>query len=74
MGIRTIRSQTLGKSVGNPLGAWPTLQTRNPQAFNTIDWTVFQARQHGIRLQVPLMDNYGYYRGDRFVFFTLVRH
>jgi len=51
-----IRSQTLGVSVGNPLSLWPTITTRNPQAFDTIDWAIYQARQHGLRIQMPLID------------------
>ena len=65
MGGRVIRSQTLGVSVGNPLSLWPTLTTRNDQAFDTIDWAVAEARRHGIRLQVPLIDNYDYYHGGK---------
>lgn len=68
MGANHIRSQTLGVSVGNPLSLWPTLTTRNPQAFDTIDWAVYAARQHGIRIQMPLTDNYNYYHGGKFVF------
>ncbi len=58
MGARTIRSQTLGVSTGNPLSLMPTLGVYNEQAFDTIDWSVFQARQHGLRIMVPLTDNY----------------
>ena len=58
MGARTIRSQTLGVSVGNPLSVMPSLGVYNEGAFETIDWTVFQARQHGIRIMAPLADNY----------------
>ena len=58
MGARTIRSQTLGVSVGNPLSVMPALGVYNEQGFETIDWTVFQARQHGIRIMAPLTDNY----------------
>lgn len=57
MGARTIRSQTLGVSVGNPLSLEPDLGVFNDDAFDTIDWTVFQARQHGLRLMVPLTDS-----------------
>ena len=58
MGARLIRSQTLGVSVGNPLSVMPTLGVYNPKAFATIDWAVFQARQHGLRIVAPLTDNY----------------
>ena len=58
MGARIIRSQTLGVSVGNPLSVMPELGVYNQQAFDTIDYSVFQARQHGIRIMAPLIDNY----------------
>lgn len=59
MGAHVIRSQTLGVSVGNPLSVMPALGEYNEQAFATIDWSVFQARQHGLRIVAPLVDNYG---------------
>lgn len=58
LGARTIRSQTLGISVGNPLSVMPALGMYNDAAFATIDWAVFQARQHGLRIMAPLVDNY----------------
>ncbi len=58
MGARTIRSQTLGVSVGNPLSVMPALGVYNDEAFNTIDWAVYQAREHGLRIMAPLIDNY----------------
>lgn len=58
MGARTIRSQTLGISVGNPLSLMPSLNEWNEAAFEPIDWAIFQARQHGLRVQVPFIDNY----------------
>ncbi|MCJ1252037.1 hypothetical protein MMC30_009275 [Trapelia coarctata] len=68
IGARTIRSQTLGVSVGNPLSVMPALGVYNEQAFNTIGWSVFQARQHGLRIIAPLVDNYDYYHGGKFNF------
>lgn len=68
MGARTIRSQTLGVSVGNPLSVMPKLGVYNEQAFDTIDWTIYQAREHGIRIFAPLIDNYDYYHGGKYDF------
>ncbi|KAL9121848.1 MAG: hypothetical protein Q9187_001595 [Circinaria calcarea] len=68
MGAHVIRSQTLGVSVGNPLSVMPALGVYNEQAFATIDWSIFQARQHGLRIVVPLTDNYDYYHGGKFNF------
>ena len=61
MGGLMIRGHTLGISYGEPLSLWPTLTTRNEEAWESIDWAVYQARQHGLRLQIPLVDNYDYY-------------
>ena len=58
MGAKLIRSQTLGVSVGNPLSAMPSLGVYNAQAFESIDWAVWQARQHGLRIIAPLTDDY----------------
>lgn len=68
MGAHTIRSQTLGVSVGNPLSIEPKLDVFNDVAFETIDWAVYQAREHGIRIFAPLIDNYDYYHGGKFDF------
>lgn len=58
MGARTIRSQTLGISIGNPLSLEPELGVFNDKAFETIDWAVYQAREPGLRIMAPLIDNY----------------
>ena len=58
MGAKLIRSQTLGISVGNPISMMPTYGVINEQAFATMDWAVFQARQHGLRIMAPLVDDY----------------
>ncbi|KAK5704510.1 hypothetical protein LTR17_021818 [Elasticomyces elasticus] len=68
MGAHTIRSQTLGVSVGNPLSLEPELDVFNDAAFDTIDWSVYQAREHGLRIFAPLVDNYDYYHGGKFNF------
>ncbi|KAF2463129.1 glycoside hydrolase [Lindgomyces ingoldianus] len=68
MGARTIRSQTMGVSVGNPLSVMPKLGEVNERAFESMDWAVFQARKYDLRIFAPLTDNYDYYHGGKFVF------
>jgi mannan endo-1,4-beta-mannosidase len=68
MGAHLIRSQTLGVSVGNPLSVQPALHKFNEDAFDAIDWAVYQAREHGLRIMAPLTDNYDYYHGGKFDF------
>lgn len=53
-----VRAHTLGVSTGNPLSIWPTRGEVNEEAFESVDWAVAQARAYGIRLLVPLTDNY----------------
>ncbi|KAK0747778.1 glycoside hydrolase superfamily [Apiosordaria backusii] len=68
MGGTMIRSHTLGVSVGNPLSLWPSPNQTNPEAFTPIDWAVYQARVYGLRLMVPLVDNFDYYHGGKYTF------
>ncbi|KAK4449212.1 glycoside hydrolase [Podospora aff. communis PSN243] len=37
-------------------------------AFDAIDWAVYQARMYGLRLMVPLTDNFDYYHGGKYDF------
>ncbi|KAK0618187.1 glycoside hydrolase superfamily [Bombardia bombarda] len=68
MGGTMIRAHTLGVSTGNPLSVMPAAGQVNERAFDTIDWAVWQARQHGLRLLVPLTDNFDYYHGGKYNF------
>ncbi|OAX40904.1 glycoside hydrolase [Rhizopogon vinicolor AM-OR11-026] len=68
MGARAIRGHTLGISVGNPLSVMPELGVVNEEAFTTMDWAIYQARQHGLRIFAPLVDNYDYYHGGKYTF------
>ncbi len=64
MGATVVRSHTLGISVGNPLSLEPSLGQFNPQAFATIDYSIYEACRLGIRLIIPLTDNWHYYEGS----------
>ncbi|KAI3396672.1 hypothetical protein diail_11780 [Diaporthe ilicicola] len=68
LGGTMIRAHTLGVSTGNPLSVWPEPGAVNGQAFESIDWAVAQARAYGLRLLVPLTDNYDYYHGGKYNF------
>ncbi|ORY65935.1 glycoside hydrolase superfamily [Pseudomassariella vexata] len=68
LGGTMIRTHTLGVSVGNPLSVMPKLGVINEAAFEAIDWAVYQAGLFGIRLMVPLVDNYDYYHGGKYTF------
>ncbi|KAI1356948.1 glycoside hydrolase superfamily [Xylaria sp. FL0043] len=68
LGGTMIRAHTLGVSTGNPLSIWPEKGVVNEEAFNAIDWAVYQAGLYGVRLLVPLVDNYDYYHGGKYNF------
>ncbi|KAL8286423.1 hypothetical protein RQP46_004440 [Phenoliferia psychrophenolica] len=68
MGGNTIRSHTLGVSTGNSLSVWPSNGNTNNAAFDAIDYAIFAARNYGLRLVIPLTDNYAYYHGGKFDF------
>lgn len=64
----TIRSHTLGISVGNPLSIEPSLDVFNDAAYESIDFAILAARIYGIKLLIPLVDNYNYYNGGKYQF------
>ncbi|GAC1362819.1 MAG: hypothetical protein NVS2B12_13240 [Ktedonobacteraceae bacterium] len=63
MGCTVVRAHTLGISVGNAKSVWPTLNTTNTVAFNTIDYAIYKAGVLGLRLIIPLTDAHTYYHG-----------
>ncbi|GAA5975744.1 hypothetical protein JCM10908_005267 [Rhodotorula pacifica] len=68
MGSTTVRSHTLGVSTGHPLTLWPTAYNTNAAAWETIDYSIWAARNYGLRLIIPLTDNYAYYHGGKYDF------
>ena len=63
-----VRSTTLGVSVGSPRSLEPTLGTFNDAAFASIDYAVYDARRYGVRLMIPLTDEWHYYHGGKHTF------
>ncbi|MFI7221550.1 carbohydrate binding domain-containing protein [Micromonospora maritima] len=68
MGATVVRAHTLGVSTGHPRSLEPTLGEFNPEAFDRIDYAIAEARRQGLRLIVPLTDNWQYYHGGRYDF------
>ncbi|GAA5840838.1 hypothetical protein JCM9279_001235 [Rhodotorula babjevae] len=64
MGGNTIRSHTLGVSKT----LWPDAWSTNNAAFDPIDYAIYAARNYGLRLIIPLTDNYAYYHGGKYDF------
>jgi mannan endo-1,4-beta-mannosidase len=64
MGAGVIRSHA-AISTGCSLCIEPSLNTFNDSAFQGLDYAVYSARVHHLRLILPLVDNYHYYRGGK---------
>jgi hypothetical protein len=56
MGGTVVRSFTLGVSVGCPNCLEPAPGRFNERAFRAVDYAVKSARDHGVRLVIPLVD------------------
>jgi mannan endo-1,4-beta-mannosidase len=67
-GGRVVRCQSCGMSVGNPLSVEPVLNGFNATALKHIDYFVAQAGDHGLRLDIPLIDSYTFFVGGYHVF------
>ena len=63
MGATVARVHTLGVSTGNPLSFEPRLGTFSDRALEAADYALKIADDKGVRLIIPLTDNYGYYHG-----------
>lgn len=68
MGATVVRSHTLGISVGCTLCIEPTLGTFNQTALDRADYAIKTAGENGIRLIIPLTDNWHYYPGGKHTF------
>ncbi|WNR45628.1 golvesin C-terminal-like domain-containing protein [Paenibacillus roseipurpureus] len=68
MGASVVRAHTLGVSVGCSLCIMPSLGTYNEEAFKKVDFAIKAAGDAGIRLIIPLTDNYTYYHGGKKTF------
>ena len=64
MGANVVRT-FMALSVGCDLCIEPTHGDFNEKAFDSMDFAIKQARQYGIRLILPLVDNYHYYHGGK---------
>jgi len=68
LGATVVRAHTVGISTGTPRSLEPSSGATNPAAWDTMDYTVAQAGRLGLRLIVPLTDNWSYYHGGRYDF------
>lgn len=73
MGVNVVRSHMMtstGQDDANPLAIMPRLGEYNDEAFRTIDFAVAYAGSLGIRLILPLTDEWAYYHGGHRDFTT----
>lgn len=70
MGSRVVRAHTVGVNLGSPNSLEPTLGHFNEEAFASADYAVAESGRLGLKLLVPLTDNWDYYHGGKY---TLLR-
>ncbi|PWI12714.1 hypothetical protein DI272_43325 [Streptomyces sp. Act143] len=63
MNASVVRSHTLGTSLGCASCLEPKLGEFNEDAFAPVDYAVARSRAYGLRLIVPLTDQWDYYHG-----------
>jgi mannan endo-1,4-beta-mannosidase len=68
MGETVVRAHTLGISVGCSLCIEPSLDKFNQTALQHIDYAIWSAKIHHIKLIIPLVDNWHYYHGGKHTF------
>lgn len=65
MGLTVVRSQSLGASTECANCIEPALGVFNETAFNHVDYAIQAARDHDLRLIIPLTDNWHYPTGGK---------
>jgi hypothetical protein len=65
LGWVVVRAHTLGISTGNPLSFEPAFGVFNESALDAADWAIAEATRLGLKLQIPLTDNWRYYHGGK---------
>lgn len=68
MGATVVRSTTLGASIGCGRCVEPSLGTFNQEALQHIDYAIQSAKNHNIKLIIPLVDNWHFYEGGKHTF------
>ncbi|WP_440897704.1 glycoside hydrolase 5 family protein [Amphibacillus sp. Q70] len=68
MGATVIRSHTLAASVGSAKSLQPNLGCFNEEAFKHVDFVLNELGKRGLRVVIPLVDNWNYYHGGRGTF------
>ncbi|KAK4046098.1 hypothetical protein OIV83_006351 [Microbotryomycetes sp. JL201] len=68
MGANTVRLTSCGVSVGHPWAVEPKQGQFNETNFQQVDYVLYAAREYGLRVILPLTDNFNFYHGGKFTF------
>ncbi|GAA5926559.1 uncharacterized protein JCM15063_000308 [Sporobolomyces koalae] len=70
MGANTVRAHSCGISVGpnNPYQLEPSWNVYNDAAWDARDYAIYAAGKYGLRIILPLVDNFKYYHGSKYDF------
>ena len=68
MGATVVRSHSLGISIGCPLCIEPSPGVFNEVALQHVDYAIMSAKRHGLKLIIPLVDNFHWYHGGKHTF------
>ncbi|KAK4046663.1 hypothetical protein OIO90_006475 [Microbotryomycetes sp. JL221] len=68
MGSNTVRLTSCGVSVGHPWAVEPALGVFNETSFDIVDYVIYAAREYGLRVVLPMTDNFDFYHGGKYVF------
>ncbi|SCV72577.1 BQ2448_4114 [Microbotryum intermedium] len=69
MGANTIRLNSCGISTGFPQAVQPTLHTYGTdEQLDIHDYVIYAAGEYGLKVILPLTDNYDYYHGGKYTF------
>ncbi|GAA6005823.1 uncharacterized protein JCM10292_004650 [Rhodotorula paludigena] len=68
MGANTVRLHTCGVSIGanNPYNLEPSNNVWPDVAWDIHDYVIYAAGQYGLRVIMPLSDNYDFYHGGKY--------
>ena len=67
-GLRVVRSHSLGISVGCATCLEPKLGVFNDSQLDSADYAIYRAGQLGLKLMIPLTDEWRFYHGGKSVF------
>ncbi|SGY68131.1 BQ5605_C004g02854 [Microbotryum silenes-dioicae] len=69
MGANTIRLNSCGISTGFPQAVQPSLHTYGTdEQLDIHDYVIYAAGEYGLKVILPLTDNYDYYHGGKYTF------